>query len=226
MNRVVGIITARGNSKGIPRKNLRRLNGKPLIEHTFEAAKASRLLDETILSTDNEEIANFARECGISVPFIRPKELASDEASSIDVVVHALQYLRGYEHFVLLQPTSPLRSSVHIDEALEIYLSSDMKSLVSVSKVTEHPNWMYKKNEDGSLSPFMEEPLISRRQDLPDLLIPNGAIYVRQINDFLQSRKMIGPDTFGFTMKEEDSIDIDSEVDLAIAEVILNSRNP
>jgi CMP-N-acetylneuraminic acid synthetase len=85
---------------------------------------------------------------------------------------------------------------------------------------------MYKKNEDGSLSPFMEEPLISRRQDLPDLLIPNGAIYIRQINDFLQTRKMIGPDTFGFTMKEEDSIDIDSEVDLAIAEVILNSRNP
>ena len=135
MNSVVAIITARGGSKGIPRKNLRELGGKPLIQYTFDAAQSSTLIDEIILSTDDEEIANFAIERGISVPFMRPKDLASDEASSRDVLNHALQHIPKFDHFILLQPTSPLRTSMHVDEALGIYLENKLNSLVSVSLV-------------------------------------------------------------------------------------------
>ena len=222
MNSVVAIITARGGSKGIPRKNLRELGGKPLIQYTFDAAQSSTLIDEIVLSTDDEEIANFAVERGISVPFIRPKDLASDEASSRDVLTHALQHIPKFDHFILLQPTSPLRTSTHIDEAIATYFSKRLNSLVSISKVSQHPNWMYKQEESGHLTPLITEDIVLRRQDLPRLFIPNGAIYIREVVDFLASGKVIGDETFGFMMNEESSIDIDDEIDIYVAQRLLN----
>ena len=226
MNSVVAIITARGGSKGIPRKNLRELGGKPLIQYTFDAAQSSTLIDEIVLSTDDEEIANFAIERGISVPFMRPNDLASDEASSRDVLTHALQHISKYDNFILLQPTSPLRTSVHIDEAIATYISRRLNSLVSISKVSQHPNWMYKLEESGYLTPLMKETIVSRRQDLSGLFIPTGAIYIREVVDFLASGKIIGDESFGFAMSQESSIDIDTDVDLIVAEQILtNTKN-
>ncbi len=222
VNRVVAIITARGGSKGILRKNLRELAGKPLIQYTFDAAQSSTLIDEIVLSTDDEEIANFAIERGISVPFMRPKDLASDEASSRDVLTHALQQIPKYDHFILLQPTSPLRTSRHVDEALGMYLENNLNSLVSVSQVTEHPDWMYERNSDGFLITLNETPVVARRQDLRRIYLPNGAIYIREINDFWSSSKILGDHSFGFVMSEDSSIDIDTEIDLVKAEWFLN----
>jgi CMP-N-acetylneuraminic acid synthetase len=224
VNGVVAIITARGGSKGILRKNLRELAGKPLIQYTFDAAKKANLVDEVVLSTDDEEIADLAIKCGVSVPFLRPKALATDEASSRDVLIHALARLPGYAHFVLLQPTSPLRTTDHIDEALEVYFSRKINSLISISAVSQHPNWMYELSETGRLKPLRMDGLVTRRQDLRKLFIPNGAIYIREVKDFLASGKIIGDETFGFAMTEESSVDIDTEVDLMLAEQILINR--
>lgn len=225
---VLCIIPARGGSKGVPRKNIRLLNGKPLLWHTFQAAKKAKLIDRLILSTDDEEMANYGREQGIEVPFMRPVELAQDDTPTFPVILHAVNMLEaeGYfpSHIIFLQATAPLRQAHHIDNALYRLLNSDADSIISVCRVPGHfnPYWCFKVNEKDELGFFMPDgPLkYPRRQILPPVYTRNGAIYAFRREVLLQDN-YYGTKTLAYVMSEQESINIDSELDLIIAESIL-----
>src|SRR5689334_142912 len=185
--RVLGIITARAGSKGVPGKNLKMLGDRPLIDYTIDAANDTPL-DRLILSTEDAKIAKVARELGCEVPFMRPSELARDETPHLPVILHAVQWLRDHENYVAdvvvtLQPTSPLRSAADIAAALRMLELSGADSVVSVNEVAAHahPMRMLKVDADGSAKLFVTgEPVrnrINRRQDLPKAWVMNGAVY-------------------------------------------------
>lgn len=168
----LGIIPARAGSKGVPNKNIRPLAGRPLVEYTVRAAQHSRL-DRVILSTDSPEIAEIGREQGAETPFLRPAELAQDSSSAISVVRHALDFLRAEEGWTpyiafYLQPTSPFRTSRHIDESLASLVESDFDSVVSLSPVDEHPAFMFFLNASGTPADVLD-PVQFRRERRQDL---------------------------------------------------------
>lgn len=221
---VLAIIPARGGSKGIPRKNIRSLAGRPLIAWTISAAKCAIGIDRTIVSTDDEEIAKVCMENGAEVPFMRPRELARDNTPGLAPVLHALDMLPGFDSILLLQPTSPLRSTADIQAVLAIASETGAPSVVSVNEVTEHPNWMYHRSEDGLLHPLMANEKTSRRQDLPPLYVLNGAIYYAKADWLRKHGSFIGPDTIGYPMPVERSVDIDEMLDWYIAEMLLEQQ--
>lgn len=208
--RVLGLITARGGSKGLPGKNIRPVQGRPLIDYTIAAGRSARSLDRLVLSTDDEAIAEVARRCGCEVPFMRPPALAADGTPSIDVVVHALQALPGFDIVVLLQPTSPARSAEDIDATVERLVASGATSCVSVCAVLESPLWMYTQGPDGRLQALLPGQSASRRQDLPAVYTLNGAVYAARVPQLLQSRSFLAADTVAHLMPRERSIDIDT----------------
>lgn len=214
--RVLGLITARGGSKGLPGKNILPAAGKPLIAWTIDAARASRAIDRLVLSTDDVAIANVARAHGCDVPFMRPPELATDTASSMDVVMHALDAIPGFDIVVLLQPTSPLRTAADIDDACNAFSTSGAPACVTVSLVEQSPYWMYQLGEGQTLQPILVAPVgISRRQDLPPIYALNGAVYVADVPWLRQSRAFVGPETVASVMPLERAIDIDTAADFA-----------
>ncbi len=226
--RVLGLIPARGGSKGIPRKNLSLLAGRPLIAYTCDAAVTARSITRTILSSDDEEIAAVARAYGIEVPFIRPVAISSDDASMMDVARHAVHWMRDAgerpDIVVILQPTSPLRQASHIDAAVELLASSGADAVVSVVRVPHHfgPSslmWL-----DGErLIPL--EPVGSlRRQDKPTLFARNGPAILAFVPAVLEREHFYAGDVRGFEMSLADSVDIDSVEDLALAEFYLRRR--
>lgn len=217
----MGLIPARGGSKGLPGKNIMDLGGKPLLAWTIEAAKGSRYLDYFFLSSDDEEIIRVAQEYGCDVPFQRPSELAKDDTPSIDVVLHAVQNIADYDFVVLLQPTSPFRKAEHIDQAIKMCLNGQVSSLVSIRKTRESPYLMYFKNKNNKLERVLEQGNASRRQDLPETWIMNGAIYLTKINYLRENRALKSEDTIGMEMGSYESVDIDSPEDLAYAELLL-----
>lgn len=222
---ILAIIPARGGSKGIPRKNIRMLAGKPLIAWTIEEAKKSKYIDRLILSSEDEEIIKVAKEWGCEVPFVRPAELAKDDTPGIEPVLHAISMLPGYDYVVLLQPTSPLRLVDDIDGCIETCLSANAPSCVSVTEVNQHPYLMYKIDKTGYLAPFRDQKNeIHRRQDLPAVYILNGAAYVAASTWVQQSRSFLRPDTKAYVMPKGRSQDIDDSIDLQIAELILKDR--
>ncbi len=222
----LAIIPARGGSKGIPRKNIKDLAGKPLIAWTIEEAKKSIYLDRIILSSEDAEIIEVAKKWGCDVPFIRPVELATDETPGIDPVIHTINTLQiKYDFIVLLQPTSPLRQSFHIDQAIELLLRKKSKSLVSFCKVDKNPNWMVQINEHGELNPYIDNKTITRRQDLPELLMPNGAIYIAQCDWLLMKKSFLESKTTAFIMDSKSSLDIDTDWQWELAELFLE-KNP
>ena len=165
---VLALVTARGGSKALPGKNIRRVNGRPLIDFTITAASASRCIDRIVLSTDDDAIAQVAIASGCEVPFVRPAHLAGDEAGSIDVVLHALAVLPRHDLVVLLQPTSPARTAHDIDAACEQLVRHGAPSCVSVVLADQSPYWMYRLGSDARLAPLLDAPGgASRRQDLP-----------------------------------------------------------
>jgi CMP-N,N'-diacetyllegionaminic acid synthase len=219
--RALAVITARGGSKGLPGKNVRAVAGKPLIVWTIEAGLGSKYVDRLILSSDDETIISVARDAGCDVPFRREARLAADDTSSIDVVLDAIERCPNYEWLLVLQPTSPLRTSADIDAAVECCIASSSPSCISVCAVEQNPHWMYRE-KDGRLVSIMEGPEIQRRQELPPVYIANGAIYVAQTAWFLQHRKLFLPGTtVGYQMPVHRSIDIDDIEDLQRAETIL-----
>lgn len=228
----LGIITARGGSKGLPGKNLRPLAGKPLLTWTMEAAKAAQCLDEIMVTTDSEEIARVAREFGVNVPFIRPAELATDEALSNDVVYHALKYYedqlqRSLDYFILLQPTSPLRTAPDIDNAAAYLMEKQARAVISVSVEEHNPAMRGELPEDMSLHGFIKHELKNtRRQAMPTQYQINGAIYIGETQLFLQDRDLT-PDvsSYAYEMEQRRSIDIDSQLDFDIAECLLKSQS-
>lgn len=211
---VLGLIAARGGSKGLPRKNVLPAGGKPLIAWSITAGTAAQAIDELVLSSDDDEIMQVAREWGCGVPFRRPADLASDTASSMDVVLHALDQLPGYEYIVLLQPTSPLRTAEDIDAAFALMQASGAPSCVSVSEAEQSPYWMYRLTAEGKLQGLLsKEEGISRRQDLPPVYVLNGAIYIARIDWLRTTRSFVGAETVAYQMPKERSIDIDNADD-------------
>jgi N-acylneuraminate cytidylyltransferase len=222
---VLGLITARGGSRGVPRKNVRMVAGRPLIGWTIEAAQQSRVLDRLVLSSDDEEIIDIARHLGCEAPFRRPAELAGDTTPSIDVVLHALAQLPGHDVVVLLQPTSPLRTAADIDACVQRLVASGAPSCVSVREAVDHPYWTYRVDTGGRLQPYARpvEGTPARRQDLPGAFAINGAIYATRVDRLLELRSLLNDATVAYAMPADRSTDIDTEDDLEIAERRLRS---
>ena len=209
--RVLALITARGGSKGLPGKNIRPAGGKPLLAWTVDAARGSRYCDRVVISTDDEAIAAAALAHGCEVPFMRPDDLATDTASSMDVVMHALQNLPGFDLLLLLQPTSPLRNSADIDAACELLLARQAPACVSVTPARESPYWMYSVGPGQALKPVVELPAgITRRQDLPVAYSLNGAVYLARTSWLQDSRSFLTSQTVALVMPAERSLDIDT----------------
>jgi len=214
---IVAIITARGGSKGLPRKNVLDLHGKPLIAHTVESALNSKIFSKVVVTTDDKEIKEVSLKYGADV-IDRPKELATDGASSLDVIEHALLYLKNhdksYTHFILLQPTSPLRNETHIQEAWQKYIKEEASSLISVVEV-EHTPFKMLIEKDGNIEPLTQwKDLTEARQKLPKAFLPNGAIYISEVNKFLKSKNLFIEPLKILKMNKEYSIDVDTIEDL------------
>ena len=234
--KVLAIITARGGSKGIPKKNLFPLNGKPLIEYTISAAKKAKKLDRIILSTDCTEIANVAKKLDLEVPFLRPKELASDEASSRDVIIHAIDFFEKREGYIpdavmILQPTSPFRTSEDIDNCIKLLEDNvEVDSIVSIVKVPHSysPESAFLIGEDKKVVPINSNVSVFRRQEKQQYYARNGAaVYISRVEVFQNSNigGVLGKKVIGYEMSLVSSIDIDSFEDLYIADSLANSIN-
>lgn len=227
---VLAIIPARGGSKGLPGKNIKELCGKPLIAWTIEKALKSRHLDEVMFSTDSEEIAKVAAEHGANVPFLRPLELATDTASSVDVVNHALDYYqklgRTFDYFVLLEPTSPLREETDIDLMLEklILQSEEYDSIISLGEVHEHPSIM-KKIEEKSFSPFCSElEMKSRRQDNEPAYFPYGVAYIVKTETFQKEQSFYTDRCTYFLIQRYQCYEIDDIYDFLAIESVMKYK--
>jgi CMP-N-acetylneuraminic acid synthetase len=230
---VLGLIPARGGSKGIPNKNIVPLAGKPLIEWTIEAARGSQL-DRLLLSSDDERIIQVVEGIGgVDIPFVRPRRLATDTTPGIEVVIHAVEWLRDHETYkpdavMLLQPTSPLRRSLHIDEAIALYSELGADSLVSVVKVPHNmvPESLMRVDDSGWLRPIVHfDERQNLRQQKPTYYARNGAaIYLFATDLLLDSRTMYGDRLVGYEMSYRESVDIDDYFDLEICEWLLTHR--
>jgi CMP-N,N'-diacetyllegionaminic acid synthase len=215
---VLGIVPARGGSKGIPRKNVRLLCGKPLIAYTAAAARKSSRLTRVLLSTDDPEIARIGKESGLDVPFLRPAELAQDATPMIDVVLHAIRWAQEhgerYDAICLLQPTSPLRSAETIDHCLDALWQHDVDTVVSVRPVpTEYnPHWVFFQNSDGMLQPSMprSEPIPSRQQ-LPPAYHRDGNVFAAKTQIVIERGSLYGDKILGVLSPEGEACDLDTE---------------
>lgn len=220
---VLAVIPARGGSKGVPRKNVRELRGKPLIAWTIEEAKKSKYIDRLILSSDDPEIISIAESFGCEVPFVRPAELAQDETPGIDPVLHAIDMLPGYDLVVLLQATSPLRIAEDIDGCIASCVENEAMATVSVVQAEQNPYWMYTVGERGQMAPLIpSDKFIGRRQELPDVYILNGAVYVAYKEWLMTHKTFLTDRTTAFVMPKERSPDIDTESDLTLLSMQLN----
>lgn len=222
--RVLGVITARGGSKGLPGKNLLPLAGLPLIGWTIQAAQASLLIDRLILSSDDPEIIRVAQGMGCDAPFVRATSLASDMASSIDVVLDAVERVPGYDIVALLQPTSPLRMAEDIDGTLS--LLEGRPSAVSVTPAAAHPWIVYASDEAGALLPFVPVPanVSMRRQDLPPAWALDGAVYAAEVSWLKERRSFVrGGETGFWKTPPERFVDIDSRQDFDHAQRMLGA---
>jgi CMP-N,N'-diacetyllegionaminic acid synthase len=220
---VLGLITARGGSKGVPKKNIRMVGGKPLIAWTIDAGKASIYLDRLILSSDDDEIIGIARHNGCEVPFKRDPKLSMDETPSIDVVLDALDRCPGFDWVVLLQPTSPLRTGEDIDSAIEKCMASNAPACVSVCEAAQSPYWMFHLT-NSRLAPVVDVPLVERRQDLPKAYALNGAVYVASASWLAQQRTFVTPSTVAYEMPRERSVDVDTETDFDSLSTLFRKR--
>ena len=224
--KILGIIPARGGSKGIPHKNIIDLCGKPLISYTIEAGLDSKYIDYLIVSTDSQKIAETSEKAGAEVPFMRPAELASDTAKTVDAVVHAIKTLKEkgqeFDTLVLLQPTQPLRTADDIDRSIEIYIEQGCNPLASVSLVDDHPLLIRSISED-KLMPLLNESSTCRRQDMPLYYRINGCIYINEINS-ISEKTSFNDNPVPYIMEPSHSIDIDELRDLAVAEYYLKQE--
>lgn len=225
MKSFIAIIPARGGSKGLQRKNIRLLCGKPLISYSIAAAQECKWIGRCIVSTEDQEIKKISLQLGAEV-IDRPDFLAADASLSRDVVRHALMELKKRnelpEYFVLLQPTSPLRTSQHLDEAIEQFLASGKKSSVSIAEMEHHPFKCVQHTQKDEWTPMIDyKTLEAPRQLLPMMYRPNGAIYLMSSAAFLKEQSFFVPPVCFYVMDRESSIDIDDEIDLTLADLIL-----
>lgn len=224
--KILAIITARGGSKGIPKKNIKKLGDKPLIFYTIKAANQSKLIDKLILSSDNREIINVCKKYKVEVPFVRPARFATNGATSIDVARHAMGFMEKkdkcfYDYLIILQPTSPFRLPEDIDNLIKLVINKRADSGVSLSKIiSDHP-LKAKKIINGTVSDYCLKEEIFRRQDLPVVYKRDGIAYV--LNRKVLNRKyFFGDFTVGYIIPNYRSIDINNEYDWIIAEYMYN----
>ena len=224
--KIIAIIPARGGSKGIKNKNIYPLNGRPLITYTIEAAKKSKYIDHILVSTDSDEIAETARENGADVPFMRPPELAGDTTKTVEVIVDVLFKIasRGlkYDAVVLLQPTSPCRTSEDIDGAIELFYKEDKKSLLSVSEVVENPV-LIRRLEGNRAVPILPVTSTVRRQDFKKYYKVNGAIYINAVDE-VDLNTSFNDNAIGYIINPAHAVDIDCMDDIKRAEILLNEQ--
>lgn len=223
---ILYIIPARGGSKGLTGKNIRLLGNKPLIAYSIEAAVNSIFKGTVIVSTDDEEIASVGKKYGATVPFIRPNELATDAASTMDVVFHAINFYKQQHVFfdliVVLQPTSPLRTSTDIDQAISLMKEKNVAAVVSVCESEHHPLWTNILPADGSMKNFIREEVKGKnRQQLPVNFRLNGALYISKSEALEIYKGFIHEKTIAYIMPTDRSVDIDHEIDFKLAELLL-----
>ena len=223
--KIIAIIPARKGSKGIPGKNIKKLNGIPLIGYTLQQATTSSLIDKIIVSTDSEEICKISEQYGVDVKTLRPEELATDTAILYDVVKYELINNKadelGFSVMILLQPTSPLRESIMIDEALKKFINEDQSSAVSISPVKDHPLFMRTIGADGELNRIFQSNSTVRRQDLPDFYIVNGMIYINWVIDILSGYVSFNDNKSPILISRKYSLDLDTNEDWLEAEKAL-----
>ncbi|WP_166963641.1 acylneuraminate cytidylyltransferase family protein [Yeosuana marina] len=229
--RILGIIPARGGSKSIPKKNIKILQGKPLIQYTVEAAKSAKKLTSLILSSDDEAIIEVAKKLNLEVPFVRPKHLAEDKSPTLGVIQHALKFYEEqniyFDAVCLLQVTSPFKTGKFIDEAIEKFIESNCDALVSVQKVPDeyNPHWTFKKDEKDNLELSTgEKEIIARRQDLPEVYHRDGLIYITKASVLLEQNSLYGSKLAYIKSPSDYTINIDTLEDWNKAEAFLNSN--
>jgi CMP-N,N'-diacetyllegionaminic acid synthase len=224
---IVGIILARGGSKRLPGKNIRLLQGKPLIAYTIEAALGAKRLSRTIVSTDDREIALVAASFGAEVPFLRPAPLATDASPPADALAHAANWLEhggpAIDAVVLLQATSPLRGPDHIDGAVALFCSAGVDTVIAVTGAPTHPYWCWRRDGDVIEPYFSLAEMETPRGELPPAVVETGAIYVCR-RDLLVQGTLYGGRVAGFVMDAADSVDIDTVDDFHAAERQLTLR--
>ena len=229
MTNVLGIIPARGGSKGIPHKNLALVGGRPLLAYTADAVNESARLTRTVVSTDDEQIADSARSLGLDVPFLRPSSLAADDTPMLPVLQHAVDTLKS-EGFtadivVLLQPTSPLRRGEHIDAAIVWLERAGGDSVVSVVEVPHQFSPVsIMRGDDGWLFPFLDGPAVTQRQDKPRLYARNGPAVLAVRASVIAGGSLYGDRSWPLVMKPEESVDVDTPWDLSLVEWALSVR--
>jgi N-acylneuraminate cytidylyltransferase/CMP-N,N'-diacetyllegionaminic acid synthase len=228
--RVLGFVTARGGSKGLPGKNLRDLCGKPLIAWSIETALRSETIDELVVSTDSQEIADVSRRYGAEVPFLRPSALATDTATSIAVVAHAIDWLRAagreYDILVLIEPTSPLRETHDVDAAVRQMIDAQAGAIVSVCRAdATHPAFIYRKGAGERLTPYDIELATSpRRQDVEPMFFLEGTVYASKIGTLLERGTFCHEGTVGYEVPKWKSPEVDDIVDFLLIEAIMRHR--
>lgn len=221
----LGIIMARSGSKGIKDKNIRNLNGKPLISYTIEHALKSRYIDEVMVSTDSKKYAEIAKAYGAKVPFFRSKENSTDTSKSIDVVFEVLENYGKlgiyFDNIIILQPTSPLRTYKNIDGAFELYYDKNADSVVSVCECEHNPILCNVLPENMSLLGFIDEKNIQRRQDMKCYYRINGAIYISKVRKLREKKTFYHEKSYAYIMGQMESVDIDTELDFSYAEFLI-----
>ena len=229
--KILGLIPARGGSKGLPRKNIKLLDGKPLIQYTIEIAQQSSLLHSVIVSSEDEEIIEVSKSLGAEVPFVRPSELSLDNSTSLSVVQHTLNFYKergeAFDAVCLLQVTYPFREVHFLDEAIDKFIKEDSDSLISVSKIPHvyNPHWAIVSNKDGYLNIATgDEEIITRRQDLPDAYHRNGSIYITKSSIVLEENSLYGSKMSYIESPNQEDINIDTEEDWKLAEEYLVNR--
>lgn len=231
--RILSIIPARGGSKGVPKKNIKLLYGKPLLSYTIEIALQSKFLTEVIVSSEDHKIIEISKTLGVNVPFVRPTELAQDNTPTIDVIIQALEWYKSenifFDAVCLLQVTSPFRTLLFLDKAIEKFIQSGCDSLVSVQKVPHefNPHWAFEVNDDGNLKIATgETEIISRRQELPMAYHRDGSIYITKTEVLLQQHSLYGKSISYIESDPEFYVNIDTPDDWEKAEsMIKNKKN-
>lgn len=228
--KVLALIPARSGSKGLPGKNIKKLLGKPLINWSIDNAKKSKYIDDIVVSTDSKDIAEIARNAGAEVPFIRPKDLASDTAKRIDVIYHTLDFLesgnRIYDYLIFIEPTSPLRDVEDINEALEkLDANKSANSIVSIGlSDSSHPEFLSRLKSDF-IVPYKNDSFdFKRRQDIENLYFFDGSFYISRINALREKGEFYHDETMGFILSKDKNFEIDDIVDFVIVESLIQAK--
>jgi len=232
---ILGIIPARGGSKGLPRKNIKLLLNKPLIAWTIEEAKKSKYLDRIIISTDDEEIAKISESFGAEVPFMRPQQLAQDSTPSYEVIKHCIEYFHqkmnvSYDYIALLEPTSPLRETSDIDNSIELLINNkSATSIVSIAQLDKIDlNYIFSVKEQFLISPFENNPNFSvkhkTRQEMEKLYFPDGTIYISETYEYLNKKTFYHEKTLAYIVDKYKSYEIDDILDFIIIETLLKHK--